>query len=358
MEYYIKKEFQPNFNNLVNAARNQISSRTPLYDHLIDEKIVGEIMHRPLIPWGEGSKAEKAEAIIMLVECQKKLGYDACSFERCIGPAMEGSGALGGHVEGCIKNYEDFLKYPWDSIKKRYFDMYSEDFETLKDALPEGMLAVGGVGNGVFECVQDIVGYMNLCFIKVDDPDLYSALFKKIGNIMLGIWKEFIERYGDIYCVFRFGDDLGFKTSTLLSKEDIIGHIVPQYKRIVEYIHKTTDKPFLLHSCGNIFDVMDEIINVVKIDAKHSNEDIIAPFSEWVERYGDKIGNFGGIDCDVLCTGSYEKIRNNTISIIEYSREHGGFAFGTGNSVPDYVPVDSFLIMNEQARITRGEVVL
>lgn len=36
-------------------------------------------------------------------------------------------------------------------------------------------------------------------------------------------------------------------------------------------------------SC-QLFDVMDDIINIAKIDAKHSNEDQIAPFPVWVEK--------------------------------------------------------------------------
>ena len=46
---------------------------------------------------------------------------------------------------------------------------------------------------------------------------------------------------------------------------------------------------------------MDEIISVAGINAKHSNEDQIAPYSVWTETYGDRIGNFGGLDTDALC---------------------------------------------------------
>ena len=43
---------------------------------------------------------------------------------------------------------------------------------------------------------------------------------------------------------------------------------------------------------------MDDLIDEAKIDAKHSNEDQIDPFSVWVQRYGNKIGNLGGIDTE------------------------------------------------------------
>ena len=38
------------------------------------------------------------------------------------------------------------------------------------------------------------------------------------------------------------------------------------------------------------------------------NEDEIAPFDEWIRRYNDRIGLFGGIDVDMLCQNSYDEI--------------------------------------------------
>ena len=32
--------------------------------------------------------------------------------------------------------------------------------------MPEGMKAIGGVGYGIFECVQDLVGYEDLCYMR------------------------------------------------------------------------------------------------------------------------------------------------------------------------------------------------
>jgi len=188
----------------------------------------------------------------------------------------------------------------------------------------------------------------------MDDPELYAELFVRVGDVSLAIWDRFMRQYADDFCVLRFGDDLGFKSTTLLSADDIRRHILPQYKRIVDLVH-SYEKPFLLHSCGCIFGVMDELIAVSRIDAKHSNEDSIAPFQTWVERYGDRIGNFGGIDCDVLIRSSEADVKAVTKEIIRKARPHGGFAFGTGNSVPDYVPVEKYIAMNEAAREMRGE---
>lgn len=54
------------------------------------------------------------------------------------------------------------------------------------------MKAVGGPGNGVFECVQDVVGYEELCYIKADDEELYEDIFNTVGKMMYLIWEELL----------------------------------------------------------------------------------------------------------------------------------------------------------------------
>jgi uroporphyrinogen decarboxylase len=348
------KEFVPDYTNVLNAAGNVKPRRMPLYEHIISDRIMEKILGRSFAGLQEGKEVDKREYFRNYNSFFKKMGYDTVSFERCIGPAMPGSGALGNHKPGVIKNSEDFLKYSWSEVPEIFFEKYALDYKLMGEELPAGMKAVGGPGNGVFECVQDVVGYMDLCYIAVDDPELYAGLFSKVGDMMYEIWRQFMERFGDLYAVLRFGDDLGFKSSTLISADDIRKHIIPQYKRIISLVH-SYGKPFLLHSCGNIFDIMGDIIDSAGIDAKHSNEDQIAPFSVWVERYGDRIGNFGGVDTDVLCRRNEQEIKEYVREVIGCSIDKKGFALGSGNSIPDYVPVEGYLAMVDAAREYRGE---
>ncbi len=351
----MKKSFEPNYNNLVSAAKNLVAERMPLYEHKIANSQLESIMGLKANSLNYMGEEEIEAYFKYYCEAYKNLGYDTVSWEGCLGATMPYSGALGGHVDPAIKNREDYLKYPWDLVVPRYFEKNEIRLEILRKALPDGMKVVGGVGNGVFECVQELVGYTNLCFLKYDDEELYADLFKKIGNLLYEIWDRMLTNYGDVLCVCRMGDDLGFKNSTLLSTEDISTHIIPQYKRIVERVHKA-GKPFLLHSCGCIFSVMDEFIDTVKIDAKHSNEDIIEPFVGWVERYGAKIGNFGGVDTDALCNSSEEEIEKYTLNILEDIGDLRGIAFGSGNSIPAYVPTNIYRKMVATVRRFRGEI--
>lgn len=346
--------FQADYRRLVAAARNQAADWIPLYEHVVCDEIIGEITGENIVGLSAGNDRDLKEYFRVFCEFYQKMGYDTVSYECCIGPAMPGSGALGGHIKGVIQEREDFESYPWDQICDMYFEKFGRYFKALGESLPEGMKAVGGVGNGIFECVQDLVGYEDLCYMRVDDPELYEDLFSKVSEVSCRIWDRFLKTYGDSYCVCRFGDDLGFKSNTLLSADDIRKYILPHYKKIVDRVH-LSGKPFLLHSCGNLFGIMEDIINQTGIDAKHSNEDEIAPFPVWVEKYGDRIGNFGGIDTDAVCRLDEYSMRKYIEDVVSASRGHGGFAFGSGNSIPNYVPTHQFVTMNRIIRGLRGE---
>ncbi|MDD4689171.1 MAG: uroporphyrinogen decarboxylase family protein [Eubacteriales bacterium] len=346
---------QPDYTRILDAALNRSVDTFPLYDHNFDNGLIGEILNIDIKSLGASDNlADKREFFMNYAKFHKDMGYDVVIFEMCAGGAMPGSGSLGNHVPGVIKNYEDFEKYPWDEIPDRYFNMYDNNFKILAETMPDGMKAVGGVGNGIFECVQDVTGYMDLCYMKIDDPELYEAMFHKVGDMLYKIWSRFLEKYGDAFCICRFGDDLGFKSETLISHDDIKQLVLPQYKRIVDLVH-SYNKPFLLHSCGQLFGVMDEIIDFTGIDAKHSNEDAIAPFSKWVQEYGDRIGNFGGIDTDVICSDDEKYVRDYTIDVLNSVNGKKGIAIGTGNSVPDYVSVTGYLTMNKTIREYRNK---
>ena len=347
--------FYPDYNNVVNAAENKKSARIPLYEHIISHKIMETIRGKKFADLYKGNYQDKLEFFRHYCAFFKESGYDTVSYECCVGAIMPGSGALGGHKEGVIKTRSDFEAYPWDSIPDLYFKNYSDFFKALGEAIPPGMSGIGGVGNGVFECVQDVVGFQELCYIKSDDENLYKDLFIKIGDLLVRIWDRFLKEYGKLFCVCRFGDDLGYKSNTLLAAEDIKNLIVPQYKKIVDLVH-SYGKPFLLHSCGCIFNVMDTMISVAGINAKHSNEDVISPYSRWINDYGNKIGNFGGLDTDVLCDSSSVDLVSYTSSVYRLCEKKGrGIAIGSGNSIPDYVSPQRYCLALDTIRKLRGE---
>lgn len=348
------KHFEPDYRNLELASRRIRPARMPLYDHSVDSGIMERIVGKPIAGLLGQGKAENLQAIRNMAEFFVKMGYDCMCFECGITSVLPGGGCLGDERHApAIRTMEDFRKYPWDEIVDKFIDTHSGIYDGLAEALPPGLGVVGGVGNGILECVQDLTGYVNLCLIRYDDPDLYAALFQRAAQLVSDVWARFLPRWGGTLTLARIGDDMGFKSSTLLPPDDLNQHVVKGYRRIAELIHGF-GKPFLLHCCGSVFPVMDSFI-AAGIDAKHSNEDAIAPLSTWLELYGDRIAIFGGIDVDVAARGTEEEVRAETERIIGMAQKYPGFAFGTGNSVPAYIPDANYIAMIETARRVRGE---
>jgi uroporphyrinogen decarboxylase len=300
-----------------------------------------------------GDDRDRKEFFTQFCRFFKEMTYDTVSYEVCITEILPDSGAIMGGRPGPIQNRNDFIKYPWDELPEKFRNVAEPKFSMLAKCLPEGMTALGGVGNGVFEISEDLVGFEYLAYMMVNDPELYADVYRKIGDLMVKIWSQFLERFSDSFAICRFGDDLGFKTNTLISPAMIRQHIFPQYKRVIDLIHQA-NRPFLWHSCGNIFNIMDDVIEL-GIDAKHSNEDAIAPFQRWIDLYSKHIGLLGGIDVDLLCLSKPEDIYKRVLELgQEYRRKANGYALGSGNSIPDYVPVEGYLAMIRAGQDLRG----
>jgi uroporphyrinogen decarboxylase len=337
---------------MLDVLANRRPKRLPVYEHIISPEIMEKVLNHEFASLAEGEAADLDEYFTHYCRFWQQMTYDTVSFEVTVTPRLPGHGAIQGGMLGPIQNRADLERYPWEALPELYWKTAAPRFEALHKRLPPSMLALGGVGNGVFEISEDLVGFQYLAYLQMDDPQTYAELYQRIGDLLVNLWGTFLERYADDFAICRFGDDLGFKTSTLVSPRTIRQHVLPQYRRVIDLI-KGQGKPFLWHSCGNIFPIMEDVI-ALGIDAKHSNEDIIAPYERWIESYGGRIGLLGGIDVDLLC-------QKSPAEIVEVVYERGkkyrclanGYALGSGNSIPEYVPVEGYLAMIEAAQKIR-----
>lgn len=335
--------FQPDYTNLLAVLNNQRPARIPLYEHHIDAPFISKVLGRNIEL--QGNKPNDYEEYYrQIISFWKDMTYDGFDYEAAICDIIPDHGAIMGGRPGPIQTRDDFDKYPFDDIPRIFWESYIPHLDAIRKVMPAGMKAFGGCGYGVFETSQDLVGYEYLCVMQYLDPDLFRDIFLKIGDLYEELWTEMMKTYGDLFVFCRMGDDLGFKTATLLEPDTIRTHILPQHKRVIDIVHKS-GKKFLLHSCGNIFEIMEDII-ALGIDAKHSNEDEIAPYERWIELYGDRIGLFGGIDVNILCQNSYEDVFK---IVLEKGRKYrnmaNGYGIGSGNSITEYVSVDGFMGM-------------
>jgi len=349
----MKSIFQPDYTNILKVLHNKRPDYLPLYEHHIDVPFISKVLGEKLeIVSDKPTDIEDYYRKVTSFWLQN--GYDAFAYEAAICEILPGHGAILGGMNGPIQTREDFDRYPFEELPEIFWNKYTPHLEAIRRVMPRGMKAFGGCGYGIFESAQDLVGYESLCVMQYLDPELFTDVFNKIGDLYATLWTKMVHEYSDIFVFFRMGDDLGHKTSTMLEPDTIRRHILPNYKRVIDIVHNGSKK-FLLHSCGKIFDLMPDIINL-GIDAKHSNEDQIAPFTEWIERYGDKIGLFGGFDMNELILNNYDYVFEKVkLEAAQFRFTTQGYGAGSGNSIPEYMSVDGFKAMVDAVFAIRKE---
>lgn len=239
-----------------------------------------------------------------------------------------------------IADRKDFETYPWPEVSAIDY----APLERVARFLPEGMKVITIGPGGVLENVMWLLGYEGISYLLYDDEPLVRDMFDAVASRMVAYFDALASF--DVVGALALGDDMGFKTQTLLSPEIYREYVFPWYKKLVDTAHRH-GKPMILHSCGNLEEVMADIIDC-GWDARHSFEDSIQPVWEAKERYGDRIAVLGGFDMDKVCRMSEPEVREHTRVLIEKCAPGGGWALGTGNSVANYVPAGNFLTMLEE----------
>lgn len=237
-----------------------------------------------------------------------------------------------------IRDRESFNRYQW-------MDPAAADYSRLANVgslLPQGMKAVVFGPGGVLENAIKLCGYENLAMMVLDDPALVGDIFDAIGSRMVEYYR-IAGKHKNVGAMIS-NDDWGFAQQTMFAPEDMRKFVFPWHVKIVKTIHEA-GVPAILHSCGNLSAVMDDIIDVIKYDAKHSYEDKIMPVEEAYVKYGSRIAILGGIDVDFVCRSTPAQILDRSRNMLRLADAKGGYALGTGNSVPEYVPQDHYLAM-------------
>jgi len=333
------KRREPNFENLLKVLRREVPERPVLFELFMNMKLY------QLVNDGKPDGSDDLSIARFTVEAFRKLGYDyATVYGSAFGfqhNAIESRNTISLNDGAVIFDEESFDAYQWPDPEA--FD-YSR-LEKIRPYLPDGMkLMVMGPG-GVLENVISIVGYDNLCFMLYDDPELVKRVFDEVGSRLVSYYR-IVSQY-DTAGLICSNDDWGFNTQPMLSPDQMRKYVIPWHRKIVETAH-AAGKPIMLHSCGNLHTLIDDIVDA-GFDAKHSFEDNIFPIEQAYEAWHDRIALLGGIDMDFIVRRPEQQIRDRVAAMLERTKDRGGWAVGTGNSVPEYIPVSHFLAMIETA---------
>ena len=236
--------FQPDVQHMLDVLANRRPARLPIYEHIISPKIMEQVLDVLFAAREGGDRHDLKEFFKHYCRFWPGMGYDTISYEVCITEVLPGHGAIMGG-KGPIQNRADFERYPWDELPRRYWDYSGPKLAAFVRQFPRGVKALGGVGNGVFEISEDLVGFESLAYLAADYPETFAELYVRAGDLMVALWTEFLHRYADDFVICRFGDDLGFRSNTLISPKLIRQHILPQYARVISLIKAAGNSVYL-----------------------------------------------------------------------------------------------------------------
>ena len=341
----------PDFERLRRALTRQGGlDRAPLLELKADDEIIAEVMgvSRELA----AGKIEKETWTRLLVQFWYELGYDAVRLKSGLDLPLTKIGAddtalipraqrqWQSESDGPISDWASFERYPWPRAQDADFSQ----IELAARILPEGMkLLISPYG--ILEPAMWLMGYAPFAVALYDAPDLVTALIERVASIYTPIAEAVLDM--DAVGGLFVGDDMGFKTATMIAPEHLRQHVFPYHRRLAQLAH-ARGKVYILHACGNLEAIMDDLIDDVRIDAKHSFEDIIMPVAEFKKKYGHRVGVVGGVDVDFLCRATEDEVRAYTRRVLDACMPSGGYVLGTGNSVANYIPVRNFLAMVDE----------
>lgn len=239
----------------------------------------------------------------------------------------------GEEHEGPIQSAQDLDRFDWPDPR----NIDSSQLEYYEKQLPEGMGTFHVVK--IWEVVRELIGFESFCFKSVEEPELVEELTRRVGRFHVKL-VELLCSFDRVEAVYAT-DDYGFKTSTMLSPQQIRELFLPWHRRIAEIAHRN-GKLFLFHSCGKVDPLMDDLIDDVGIDAKHSFEDAVVPVTEAKRRWGDRVALLGGLDVDLVARRGVEEIVDRTRELLEICQPGGGYCLGLGNWVTSYIPPEHY----------------
>lgn len=333
----------PDFSNLLAVLRREIPARPTLFEFFLNDRLHEQLAPLASIPDGP-YRAER-----QVLQAYYRAGYDFTNvrvpgFDFPTGRDFTGrTVSLNGG--GLIVDWPTYEAYPWPDVEAADYGV----FDALAAVLPKGMKLIAYGPGGVLENVIEIVGFEKLCLLLADDPDMIECVFEVVGETLVRYYEIAAAHPAVGACIDN--DDWGFKTGTMLSPRQLREYVFPWHRRIVAAVH-AAGKPVILHSCGHFERILDDVI-ALGVDARHSYEDTILPVEEAYERYHDRFAIIGGLDVDFVCRSSPDAVYRRARAMLAQTAGRGGYALGTGNSVPDYVPDEGYFAMVRAALETR-----
>jgi uroporphyrinogen decarboxylase len=194
------------------------------------------------------------------------------------------------------------------------------------------------------------MGYEHFSTTLADDLDLVAEVSARVGQIQFAVMRRVVKMPGVVAA--WYGDDLAYTESLLVSPKVLRKYFFPWIEELAGIAH-AAGFPFIMHSDGRLWQVLDDLI-ALGVNDLQPIEPKAMDIYDVKEKVGDRLCLFGGVDLDRLCRATPDEIRTLARRLIHDIGSRSGYAVGSSNSIPRYVPFENYMALREASLNPRG----
>ncbi len=247
---------------------------------------------------------------------------------------------------------KDIEEYPWP-VAEMILDLsgLAERARRLHQESPYAIMGIHEGPSSLFEGTWYLRSLPEFMMDLVANPEMAHALLRHMTDVAKTTTALFLKEVGQYIDIYRVGDDLGIQSGPMISPRMFRKLVKPYLAEYYAMIHNMTDARLMLHCCGGVRPIMDDLIEIgvdilhpVQVSAKDMEPE------ELKAQFGDRLCFCGGIDTQqVLPHGTREDVQEEVQRRIQELAPGGGYLLAAVHAIQPDVPPENVCAMFEAA---------
>jgi uroporphyrinogen decarboxylase len=235
------------------------------------------------------------------------------------------------------KSLKDFNNYPVPEIDVESIPLVKKRVQNIKDS---GHISAAYCGS-LYEWSHWLRGMETFMIDLLTQPEFAQIILQKVAGFTYRFARAHAEAGVEILC---FYDDYGMQSCLQVNPELWRKFLKPEWKKILGNLQSEfPDRYFFLHSCGNIEEIIPDLIEV-GFDVLHPIQPECQDSEQIICQYGDRISFWGTISVQhTLPFGGREDIENEVKSRMNLAQIVPSLIVSPSNTLGQEIPVENIL---------------
>lgn len=184
------------------------------------------------------------------------------------------------------------------------------------------------------------------------DPKLAAAMFDAIVDIRMAWGAQILDAVGRDVDIILTSDDMGTQTGLQFSPRTYRQLLKPRHAKYWDMIHSKTDAPVMLHSCGSIYEILPDFIDMgIQIINPVQTRAVNMQPEKLKKEFGAHLAFWGGVDIqEVMPFGSPEDVRNEVKHLFETLGKGGGWVLCPAHNLQPEIPPENIIALYQAGR--------